>query len=488
MKIVHKIFNKQNFHKLKSLRLVTILLCIVAAVGSVFICGRSLIYSYKKHGINKTAIEVKSQCSMASTNMSNSSYLSDISQETINTTLSQITYAYSARILVVNSDFVIVKDTYSYEEGKTLISQNVLSTYKGNSVTEINDKTGYIDISVPIYDTDGKNIIGVINITLTDTGTLNTCEYLNNVFTAVVLTIILVSITLSILVSNAIVKPLYKLSDSITHISSGVKGEHVEKRTLYEYNRVSEAVNLTLDKIKTIMESREEFVSNVSHELKTPMTSMKVLADSLINQPEVPNELYREFMEDIVNEIDRENKVISDLLELVRIDRANAELNITTVNVNEFVELVLKRLTPIAQEKNIELVLESFRPFAAEIDEVKLTLAINNLVENAIKYNVENGWVRVSINADHKYFYIKVADSGIGIPQESIEQIFNRFYRVDKARSRQTGGTGLGLAITKSIVLMHKGIIKVYSKENEGTTFTIRIPLYHGNTEVNANE
>ena len=186
-------------------------------------------------------------------------------------------------------------------------------------------------------------------------------------------------------------------------------------------------------------------------------------------------------MGDIVSAIDRENEIIGDLLTLVKVDRTNAELNISTVNVNDLVELVLKRLNPIAETRNVELVMESFRPFAAEIDEVKITLAINNIVENAIKYNKDGGYVRVSLNADHKYFYIKVADSGIGIPTDSVEKVFDRFYRVDKARSRETGGTGLGLAITKSIVLMHKGIIKVYSKENEGTTFTIRIPLYHSN-------
>ena len=100
-----------------------------------------------------------------------------------------------------------------------------------------------------------------------------------------------------------------------------------------------------------------------------------------------------------------------------------------------------------------------------------------NLVENGIKYNNENGWVRVSLNADHKYFYVTVADSGIGIPEESIAHIFERFYRVDKSHSREIGGTGLGLAIARSAIVMHRGAIRVYSKENEGTTFSVRIPL-----------
>ena len=209
-----------------------------------------------------------------------------------------------------------------------------------------------------------------------------------------------------------------------------------------------------LARLKTLDESRQEFVSNVSHELKTPITSMKVLADSLLSQEEVPNELYKEFMVDIAAEIDRENKIITDLLSLMKLDKNAAGLNITSMDMNEMLELILKRLRPIAATRNIELVFESFRPVTAEIDEVKLTLAFSNLVENEIKYNYDDGWVKVSLNADHKYFYVKVIDSGVGIPEDVQDMVFERFYRVDKARSRETGGTGLGLSITKRIVLM----------------------------------
>ena len=207
------------------------------------------------------------------------------------------------------------------------------------------------------------------------------------------------------------------------------------------------------------------------------MSLMKVLADSLLAQENVPIELYQEFMGDIAKEIDRENDIISDLLTLVKMDKTVQGLNIRQININELLEAILKRLKPIADKKKIEVVLESFRPVSAEIDEMKLTLAISNLVENAIKYNRDEGWVRVSLNADHKYFYVKVMDSGIGIPEEDQAHIFERFYRVDKSHSREIGGTGLGLAIARNAVIMHRGSIKVYSSKGEGTTFTVRIPL-----------
>jgi signal transduction histidine kinase len=147
--------------------------------------------------------------------------------------------------------------------------------------------------------------------------------------------------------------------------------------------------------------------------------------------------------------------------------------------MNDLLEQILKRLQPIADKQQVELVLESFRPITAEVDEVKLTLAITNLVENGIKYNRNDatGWVRVSINADYQYFYLKIEDNGIGIPEESLDHIYERFYRVDKSHSREIGGTGLGLAITRSCILMHRGAIKVYSVLGEGTTFDVRIPL-----------
>ena len=125
----------------------------------------------------------------------------------------------------------------------------------------------------------------------------------------------------------------------------------------------------------------------------------------------------------------------------------------------------------------MELIYESFRKVTADIDPVKLDQAFSNLIENAVKYNQPGGYVKVSLDADRDYFYLKVADNGAGIPEESLPHIFERFYRVDKARSRDSGGTGLGLSITRSIVLQHHGIIKVESALGEGTTFTVRIPL-----------
>lgn len=292
---------------------------------------------------------------------------------------------------------------------------------------------------------------------------------------------ILIALILSVtfFYSGFVVKPLKELVQYIERITEGFLGEKVSIKSYAEVEDVVDSINHMTTKLETLESSRQEFVSNVSHELKTPITSIKVLADSLLQQEDAPAELYREFLTDITDEIERENKIITDLLSLVKLDKTSGELNIETININELLEQILRRIKPIAAERNIELVFESYRPVLAEVDEVKLSLAVNNLIENAVKYNFDDGWVRVSLNADHKFFYIKVSDSGVGIPEDEQENVFERFYRVDKARSRETGGTGLGLSITRNAILMHRGAIKIYSKEKEGTTFTVRIPLNH---------
>ena len=160
-------------------------------------------------------------------------------------------------------------------------------------------------------------------------------------------------------------------------------------------------------------------------------------------------------------------------------DRRQVTMNISQVNINDLLEIILKRVRPLAMQRDIEMTLVSEREVTAEIDEVKMTMVFTNLIENAVKYNKDHGKVKVTVNSDHKNVIVTVEDTGIGIPEESIGRIYERFYRVDKSRSREIGGTGLGLSITKSAILLHKGQIDVESKENVGTKFTVTIPIKH---------
>ncbi|KAB1440441.1 sensor histidine kinase [Candidatus Galacturonibacter soehngenii] len=436
-----------------------------------------IIDSYEDRAVLQRSIDVSNQCKILSNQIYTYGYLTDSYSEVINAEVEQLAGMLDGRIMVIDNTFKIVKDTYVLEQGKTIVSEEVIKCFKGTNTSKYMKKDNYISLTVPITDTITKETIGVILVSMSTDNIKDSIVILQQKATVLQLGMGIVILTLAFYLARILVKPFARVSNAIEALNEGYINEKISVSDYTETELISDAFNKMMGRMKVLDDSRQEFVSNVSHELKTPLTSMKVLADSLIAQEDVPTELYKEFMVDIAEEIDRENKIINDLLALVKLDKTAADLNITTVNINGLLELILKRLRPIAAKQNIELLFESFRPVTAEIDEVKITLAISNLVENAIKYNTENGWVHVSLNADHKYFYIKVADSGIGIPEESLEHIYERFYRVDKSHSREIGGTGLGLSITRNAILMHRGAIKVYSKESEGTTFTVRVPL-----------
>jgi signal transduction histidine kinase len=305
----------------------------------------------------------------------------------------------------------------------------------------------------------------------------NSYDYIQG--TAFILEILsmVVVVGIAFFVSGRMLRPFEKITDAINEVKNGFTDEKIDVTDYTETEHIGDAFNQMMARLKALDDSRQDFVSNVSHELKTPLASMKVLADSLLIQEEVPNEMYREFMTDIAAEIDRENKIITDLLSLVKMTRSSDDMTVESVDINSVLELLLKRLGPIAARADVKLVFESRRQVSAEVDEVKLTLALSNLVENGIKYNKEGGWVKVVLDADHQYFTVEVSDSGIGIPHDDIQHIYERFYRVDKSHSREIGGTGLGLAITRSAILMHRGSINVNSEEGVGTVFKVKIPL-----------
>lgn len=472
-----------DFFKSLKFRLVLICMCVGIVSGAVVRVG--ILQAYENRAVSIRNIDVLSQTKILANQIIDSDYMQNASSTVINTQLEQLSQIYDGRVMVIDSSFHIIKDTYDMDTNKTIISEEVVEslTKKGKEITQYDSENHYIEMIVPLIQAEDESnpeeVIGVLLVSVsTDNIELN-LEYLRNI--AMILEMIgaIVLFAFGFFVSLRVTKPLKRMSQCIDDIHTGY-GYSDGRLQIDEYTetmQVSEKFNKLYRRMKMIDDSRQEFVSNVSHELKTPLTSMKVLADSLNGQEDVPVDLYKEFMQDIGNEIERETKIINDLLSLVKMDKSASGLNISSININELIEQILKRLRPIAGKQNIELVLESFRPVTAGVDEVKLTLAITNLIENGIKYNKKEGWVHVSLNADHQYFYVKVEDSGIGIPQEELEHIYERFYRVDKSHSREIGGTGLGLAISRNAILMHRGAIKVFSTEGEGTVFTVRIPL-----------
>lgn len=462
---------------LKSLKFRMMILMLLIGILPGVVLRMGLLRIYESKAVSNRSIDILSQAKILGTQIVTYDYLNNTSSDVINAQLDFLSNIYDGRVLLINSGFLIVKDTYNLDVGKAIISEEVVKSFYGEEISKYDSENRYIEMTIPLTNNETKEILGVLLVSVSTDSIVANYGYLKDNALVIEVGCGLAVAALAVLFSLRLVRPFDRITKFIDAVRTGEGEEALSVADYTETEAISRAFNEMIKRMQVIDQSRQEFVSNVSHELKTPLTSMKVLADSLLGQDEVPEELYKEFMTDIAEEIERENKIINDLLSLVKMDKSAGTLNIDVVNINELLELILKRLKPIAEKQNIELVLESFRPVTAEVDEVKLSLALTNLAENAIKYNTPEGWVHMSLNADHKYFFVRVEDSGIGIPEDSLEHIYERFYRADKSHSREIGGTGLGLAITRSAVLMHRGAIKAHSIVGEGTVFTVRIPL-----------
>lgn len=474
-----------HFSLLRSLRIRIFLLLMIMGLVPGHITRYMLIHNYEERAVSVKISELSNQFKIIANHLITYNYLKNTGSEVINAELNQISNLYNGRVLVIGSNFKVIKDTYGISEGKIVISEEVIKCFQGEETTYYDKADGFIEMAIPITNTvsqtdEGeKTIEGVLVCGIsTDTIELTISILERKAFVLEVLLGILI-LLMSMLIARFLILPFRKVTDAISEVKEGFTDQALSVPDYVETEHIVDAFNKVLARMRTLDQSRQEFVSNVSHELKTPLTSMKVLADSLVGQENVPEELYQEFLTDIAAEVERENRIINDLLSLVKVDKTNGQLNIESKDLNQLLELIMKRLRPIARKQNIELILESNRQVVAEIDEVKITLAFTNLIENAIKYNKSNGWVKVSLDADHQFFLVTIEDSGVGIAMEEQENIFERFYRIDKSHSREIGGSGLGLSITRNIILMHRGAIQVESEVDMGTAFKVKIPLNH---------
>ncbi len=283
-------------------------------------------------------------------------------------------------------------------------------------------------------------------------------------------------VILSLFVSRWVTRPVAALSEGIKQMSKGDFTGRVRVKGGGEMGRLAETFNQMSERLENLERSRNQFVSNASHELKTPLATMKILLESLIYQDDMPAELRREFMQDINKEIDRLNMVIGDLLTLVHIDSQKMRLRREMMLLSVAIKEAVRRLAPLASDRGQEIEVALHDECEMFADPAKLQQVIYNLIDNAIKYTPDGGKIRVSLELIGRDAVLKVSDNGVGIPKSDVPHVFDRFYRVDKARSRETGGTGLGLSIVQQIVRLHGGSIDVESEVGKGTTFIIELP------------
>ncbi len=382
------------------------------------------------------------------------------------------------RSLVFDTQGIVIADSSELSIGKFYDIAEVNRALAGEDSSNLNKKDETIFATSSIVGKDGE-IEGVVLAA----GTLQTdfilLEDLQNQAKTVILVILILVILVVYFMTSILVAPLYNMIEVISKMSEGHLNQRINLSRNDEYKILGDAFNDMAEKLEKVEQTRDEFVSNVSHELKTPLSSIKVLTEAILLQQDVDAEVYVEFLQDINSEVDRMTNIVNDLLTLVKLDQSEITLNISEVNSNDLIMNIIKRLKPLANKNNIDIISDIAENVKIEVDTVKISLAISNIIENAIKYTNDDGEgvVKITTMCDNNNWFIDVTDNGIGMSNEELSKIFTRFYRVDKTRDRETGGTGLGLSITHSTLLLHNGNIRVRSAENEGTTFLIKIPL-----------
>jgi heavy metal sensor kinase len=389
------------------------------------------------------------------------------------------------RLLVLNNSGIVQADSFSsmnglflnYREiGDVLQGQKSLS-YGFHEIT--NEETGD-DFWVIYYTSgiraEGKNI-GALVFSTSIQDVVDTLNKQKMQILWIYLMACVAIVIVSLFATNTVINPVKNLRETATKISQGDLNQRVEVRGKSEIAELGQTFNMMCDRIQDVDEQRSEFVSNASHELKTPLASMKILVESLLFQQNVDPEIYKEFLNDVNGEIDRMSNLINDLLLLSKMDSDIVTMQFEKNSLSAIISESINSLRPILSKSNIQISFYSPADIEADCDKLKIRQAVGNLIENAIKYSKSDGYVKIYLTKAGEDACITVEDNGVGIPPEHLNHIFERFYRVDKARSRDTGGTGLGLHIVRKIAIMHGGRVEVESTEKVGTKFMLYLPI-----------
>ena len=283
-------------------------------------------------------------------------------------------------------------------------------------------------------------------------------------------------LTLSLLLSKLLTGRIEDLLTAMRGVREGSYNHRADVGGHDEIAQIADEFNDLTGRLQITEEARRRFVSDASHELKTPLSTIRLLSDSILQSENMDDDMVREFVMDIGQEAERLSSITEDLLRLTRLD-SGLEEEAQTVEAAPIIHRVCHSLRLLASERHVSIEVTVENPCAVRCTKGELHQVVYNLVENAIKYSHEGGFVHVLLSAGTDSAYITVEDNGIGIPQEELSHVFERFYRVDKARSRAAGGTGLGLAIVRDTIRRRGGSVDARGRSGGGTVFTIRLPL-----------
>ena len=391
--------------------------------------------------------------------------------------------ALSGRVLLVDQSGVVQVDSYSMLNGTQVLVREVAEVLTGAKDSsfgyhQINDEKGRfwaVYYTAAVIEKD--ETIGVVVLSQSIQDVIDSTNVIKTQFFLIFAGGVLVIFVLASILTRYISRPIEALTKGAMDIAGGNLSTRVNIKGNNELSELGNAFNVMTQQLENVDKQRSEFVSNASHELRTPLTSMKILTESILYQDGLEEAVYKDFLADINMEIDRLNELINDLLFLAKLNNAEETLRVQQVNLLELVKKAVKPLIPIANKRRIEVSVKGDAGDAVDCDPVLMQQAISNLVDNAIKYSREDSRVEVGVRQTHAQAFISIEDRGEGIPKEHLANLFERFYRVDRARARMTGGNGLGLHIVLRIVNAHGGRVDVKSTPGEGSVFTIIIPI-----------
>ncbi len=434
----------------------------------------------KNSSINERAVYLMTQSNILSNQIAPNYY--GIQKENTKTYIEELIKGFSmdinARYLLLDIRGNVQADAYDDRVNTNLIAVPEVraAIYGENSskVYKLPNGENAIYVAVPIM--DRNTVIGVILASDSIDDIIdNVNKIMSRVFFLSTLGLLITGF-ISFVFADVISKPIEMMRGLVTDFGKGKFDTRIQIDSYDEIGLLGETFNDMAAQIHQVDENRKQFVSNVSHELRTPMTSMNIIAESLLEQEHWEEGVYREFLGDIESEVKRLNQIIDSLLYLVDVEKKELKMDYQLCYTNYLIQNVIKNLKPIADKKHISLNFAEYEKVQILLDQGKIQQCLINIINNAIQYTPEGGNVTIQLSQDKNEVLIGVRDTGIGIPEEDIPKVFDRFYRVDRARARTTGGSGLGLSIVKQIVMLHNGSIHVESTVNVGTTVFIHLP------------
>ena len=401
-----------------------------------------------------------------------------LSQEGVSRVMEVLGDTGLSRVLVADSSGMVVYDTASASGamGRYAMLGEVVSALKGNDVFRVDFAAGAFRSRAAVPVTYRGMTLGAVYVDEYDAEQGGFLLGVQQTLRTISLIIVFVAMTLSLFFSKALTGRITELLGAIRIVREGEYSHRVEVSGRDEMSQMAQEFNALTGRLQTTEEVRRRFVSDASHELKTPLASIRLLTDSILQNEAVDPDTVREFVGDIGEEAERLQRITEKLLTLTRLD-AGTPVEAEAVPVEEVAQRVTHMLRPLARAVEVDLRVKLEEGLTVRATRDDLYQILFNLMENAVKYNLPGGEITLAGKGEEAWAVLTVEDTGVGIPEEDIDRIFDRFYRVDKARSRAAGGTGLGLSIVRDTARRHGGDVTAHRREGKGTCFTVRLPI-----------